>query len=164
MNTFSLKTHARLHSRKSITGLLTLFLALITSFFSTANTANDYQLESKASNSKELYIDPAFAFATFKTMTVDVSVVDSDGNPISGGIALISDIPEDVLELSDQRLEQKSLISVVRTDDYGRIYQDVEVSNSVTKILLELNIQSQNNKIIVELDNAPYISHLFEVE
>jgi hypothetical protein len=97
-------------------------------------------------------------------MTVDISVVDINGNPVAGAIALISNIPEEVLDLYDQRLEQKSLIGVVRSDEYGRVYQTLELSSSVKRVLLELNIQSENNKVIIELDNTEYISHFFQVE
>jgi hypothetical protein len=149
--------------------LITMFLALFLPADANGNTLQDHQpmagkLDTNAGRSKELYVEPEFRFDTFKLMTVDISVVDLNGNPVAGAIALISNIPEDVLDLYDQRLEQKSLIGVVRSDEYGRVYQTLELSSSVKRVLLELNIQSENNKVIIEVDNTEYISHFFQVE
>ena len=157
--------------RSSIIKLVLISLCLLIFLPTSAigNTTQDHQpmaekLDAKAGRSKELYVEPEFRFNTFKSMTVDISVVDLNGYPVSGAIALISNIPEDVLDLYDQRLEQKSLIGVVRSDESGHIYQQLELSSSVKRVLLELNIQSENNKVIIELDDTRYISHFFQVE
>ncbi|MFT5813519.1 MAG: hypothetical protein ACI9VT_001271 [Psychroserpens sp.] len=150
-------------------GLVLITLCLVLPANTNGNTLQDHQpmagkLDTNAGRSKELYVEPEFRFDTFKSMTVDISVVDLNGNPIAGAIALISNISEDVLDLYDQRLEQKSLIGVLRSDEYGHVYQTLELSSSVTRVLLELNIQSVNNKVIIEVDNRQYISHFFQVE
>jgi hypothetical protein len=155
--------------RSSSIMLALISLCLFSSSSASGNTRQDHQpmaekLDAKAGRSKELYVEPEFRFNTFKSMTVDISVVDLNGYPVSGAIALISNIPEDVLDLYDQRLQQKSLIGVVRSDDSGHIYQNLELSSSVKRVLLELNIKSENNKVIIELDDTQYISHFFQVE
>jgi hypothetical protein len=168
MNTI-LNTRSRLGTSNAICFALKLSLTLLVLVGGMANAADDYQLgegqlNSKASNSRELNVAPHFTFETFRTMTIDITVVNSAGAPLSGVIALISDVPKDVTDLADQRLEKKALVSVVRTDDYGRVYQDIEVSNSISKILLELNIQSENNKVIIALNDKQHISHFFEID
>jgi hypothetical protein len=155
--------------RSSSIMLALISLCLFSSSSASGNTRQDHQpmaekLDAKAGRSKELYVEPEFRFNTFKSMTVDISVVDLNGYPVSGAIALISNIPEDVLDLYDQRFQQKSLIGVVRSDDSGHIYQNLELSSSVKRVLLELNIKSENNKVIIELDDTQYISHFFQVE
>ena len=156
-----------LRSSSIMLALISLCLFLPSS--ANGNTRQDNQpiagkLDAKAGRSKELYVEPEFRFNTFKSMIVDISVVDLNGHPVPGAIALISNIPEDVLDLYDQRLQQKSLIGVVRSDESGLIYQKLELSSSVKRVLLELNIQSENNKVIIELDETQYISHFFQVE
>jgi len=155
--------------RSSNIKLVLISLCLVFSPNTTGNTTQNHQpmaekLDVNAGRSKELYVEPEFRFDTFVTITVDISVVDSNGNPVADAIALISNIPEDALDLYDQRLEQKSLIGVVRSDASGLIYQTVELSNSVKRVLLELNIQSKNNKVIIELDDTRHISHFFQVK
>ena len=167
MNKSLLNTGYILRSSSIMIALISLCLFSPSS--ASGNTRLDNQpmaekLDTKAGRSKELYVEPEFRFNTFKSMTVDISVVDLNGYPVSGAIALISNIPEDVLDLYDQRLQQKSLIGVVRSDDSGHIYQNLELSSSVKRVLLELNIQSENNKVIIELDDTRYISHFFQVE
>ena len=167
MNKSLLNTGYILRSSSIMIALISLCLFSPSS--ASGNTRLDNQtmaekLDTKSGRSKELYVEPEFRFNTFKSMTVDISVVDLNGYPVSGAIALISNIPEDVLDLYDQRLEQKSLIGVVRSDESGHIYQQLELSSSVKRVLLELNIQSENNKVIIELDNTRYISHFFQVE
>ena len=157
---------------RSITIKRALLVVCLVLFFPATATGNNTQghqpdaskLDVNASRSKELYVEPEFGFDTFKSMTLDISVADINGNPVAGAIARILTIPADVLDLYDQRLEQKSLISVVRSDQVGRVYQVLELSNSVTRVLLELNIQSEHNKVIIELDDTQYISHFFQVE
>jgi anti-anti-sigma regulatory factor len=155
--------------RSTTIGFVLITLCLVLPANTNGNTLGNHQpmagkLDTNASRSKELYVEPEFRFDTFKSMTVDISVVDLNGNPVAGAIALISNIPKDVSDLYDQRLEQKSLIGIVRSDQYGRVYQTLELSSSVTRVLLELNIQSENNKVIIDIDDTQYISHFFQVE
>jgi hypothetical protein len=165
----NLLLNKRYISRQTTIGFVLITLFLVLPADANENTLQNHQpmavkLDTNAGRSKELYVEPEFRFDTFKLMTVDISVVDLNGNPVAGAIALISNIPKDVLDLYDQRLEQKSLIGVVRSDQYGRVYQTLELSSSVKRVLLELNIQSENNKVIIEVDNTEYISHFFQVE
>jgi hypothetical protein len=169
MKKLLLKTGYIVKSSTITLALTTLCFALLLPATATGKTTSDYQpsagkLDANAGRSKELYVAPDFRFDTFKSMTVDISIVDLNGEPVSGAIALISNIPEDVLDLYDQRLEQKALIGIVRSDQYGRVYQALELSSSVKRVLLELKIQSENNKVIIELDDTQYISHFFQVE
>ena len=123
--------------------------------------ADTTKLITKAKRSTDLYVEPAFNFESHRTYTLDFSVTDKDGEPLSGVILLISSIPDDVEDVDDEALLDKSLMSILRTDQYGRVYQQVEAAKIYTNLLVELNMQTEGNKVIVDASETDYVSHHF---
>lgn len=147
-----------------------LMLVIVLSVVSTMTLAQqDYQpdttkLDSKAGSSAELYVEKEFNFETYKRVVLDLSVVDLAGNPVSGALLRVSVIDPDIVALTDERLSDKSLVKIARTDQFGRLYQNLELSNSILKVLLELDMHQENNKVIVELDESLHLQHVFSAE
>lgn len=154
-------SYAAISNKKFV---LALLLALPLADFANSTTspsANLDKLDNKASRSTQLYVEPEFNFRTYQSILLDLSVVNTQSMPIHQALLSISAIPTEVNELSDERLVKKSLLGSVRTDGFGRVYQTLEISNSVSKVLIELNAQGVNNKVIIDLANTDHISHVF---
>jgi hypothetical protein len=122
------------------------------------------KLETKAGKSRDLYVEADFDFQTFQSVTLDFLVLDAQQLPLDGALLSISLVPDDVVDASDQRLQKKSLLAFVRTDEFGRIYQPLELSNSVKKVLIELDIMRPDNKLIIDVTDTQHITHLFTSE
>lgn len=144
-----------------------LYLAVCT--VKVANATESYQpdtqrLVTKAAQSKDLYVEPDFNFQTFSTYILELSVNDQNGQPASGVILRIFSTDAENVQSKDSLGAPKSLLGIVRTDQYGSVYQTIEISRSVKQILLELNTQSPDNQVLIKLAGQEYISHTFAVD
>lgn len=123
--------------------------------------ADPIKKRNKALNSNDLYVESQFDFSTFQSVKLDIYVTDESGNPAEGVLLKLSAIPADIVEITDPRMADASLLNIARTDEYGRVYREVEVSNSVEKLLLELNASAQVNKVVYPLDDSLHIAYTF---
>lgn len=144
-----------------------LYLAVFTVNVASANVS--YQpdikkLTTKAAQSKNLYVEPDFNFQTFNTYTLELSVNDQDGQPASGVILRVFSSKDENVISENEVVSQKSLLAIVRTDQYGSVYQTIEIPKSIKQVLLELNSKSPDNQVLIELENQEYISHIFAVD
>lgn len=166
-NTFAIDDLVKKMRKRSLA--LSLALALIFPLSSFAveslkQSVESDRLDIKAERSTDLYVEPNFNFQTYHSILVDIFVNDAQSRPLNEALLSISSIPYEVNDLSDELIVQKSLLSYVRTDGFGRVYQAIEVSNSVKKLLIELNIQGPNNKIIVDVTDKEQINLVFTSE
>jgi len=137
-----------------------LYLAVLTVNMANANESyrpDTGKLVTKAAQSKDLYVEPDFNFQTLKTYTLELSVNNQAGQPAQGSILRI-------YSTDDGLAAQRSLLGIVRTDQYGSVYQTIELSQSVKQVLLELNSQSHDNQVLINLKEQEYISYVFEVD
>lgn len=146
-----------------------VYFYLAVSIVNVANATETYlpdtvKLETKAAQSKDLYVEPDFNFDTFNTYTLELYVNDQDGEPAQGAILRVFSTNDENIQQKEGVTSQKSLLGIVRTDHYGRVYQTIEISQSVTQVLLELNSQSPDNQVLIKLADKEYISHVFEVD
>lgn len=122
------------------------------------------KLFTKATKSIDLYAEPDFNFQTFNTYTLELSVRDQAGQPAQGVILRVFSTDDKSVQSKDGLTAQRTLLGIVRTDQYGSVYQTIEISQSVKQVLLELNSQSPDNQFLIELAGLEYISHDFEVD
>ncbi|MGJ8680768.1 hypothetical protein [Paraglaciecola sp.] len=149
--------------------LLTLLLGVGTSAYANQDyQANIQKLNIKANKTKELFVAPNFNFNTYKTLTLDILVLDETGLPRSNKLLLVSSVPTIAAADENQDIEktyaQKSVISLARTDEFGRVYKQIEVSNLLTSILIELNEKTSNNRVLLALPDSLHVSHTFEIK
>lgn len=126
--------------------------------------AETQRLQTKAGKSYDLYVESSFNFRTFKTITLDILVTNTQGLPSANKILLVSTIPDGEDDQLEQRYVQKSVLSLIRTDEYGRVYKPIEVSNSISSLLIELNEQTANNKVLIDVPDSLHVSHSFEIQ
>ena len=110
-----------------------------------------------------MYVEPDFNFQTFNTYTLELFINDQDGQPAQGAILRVFSTDDETIHSEDGQVTQKTLLAMVRTDQDGRVYQTIEISQSVKQILLALNSQSPDNQVLNNLADLEYISHTFEV-
>ena len=122
------------------------------------------KLVTKAAQSMDLYVEPDFNFQTFKTYTLELSVNNQAGQPAQGAILRIYSTDDENVQSEDGLAAQRSLLGIVRTDQYGSVYQTIELSQSVKQVLLEFDSQSPDNQVLINLTDKEYISHIFEVD
>lgn len=115
---------------------------------------DDMKLEQAASKSEELYVEPEFQFDTFKSVTLDVLLTNNDGQPMVNTLIFVSAIDQNITELDDPELANKSLITVLKTDESGAVYRQLEMSQSVTKVLFEINAIGTNNEYIQDIGDV----------
>lgn len=126
--------------------------------------ADPVKKQTKAQKSGDLYVDPQFDFVTFQSVTLDIYVTDESGEPAEGIVVRLLSIEPDITESADPRIADASLLSISRTDQFGRVFQEVEISNSVEKVLLEMNANAQTNKAIFTLEDSHSLSFTFVSE
>ena len=118
-------------------------------------------LDTEANNSEQLYVQPDFKFDTHKVITLDISAVNNDGQALANTLMFISAVDSDINELTDERLQQKALLTVARTNANGEVLREVETANTVTKLLIELNTVGIENEVLVTLADDNYVSYQF---
>ena len=112
------------------------------------------KLEQEASSSQELYVEPEFHFDTFKSLTLDLLVTDYEGQPMANTMIFVSAIEPGVTELDSPKLANKSLITVLKTDSSGAVYRQLEMSQTVTNLLFEINAIGTNNEFIQDISDS----------
>ena len=148
-------------------GCVCLYLAMCTVKLANANQGylpDAQKLNTKASQSKDLYVEPDFNFKTFNTYTLELFVSDQNEQPAQGVILRVFSTNDENIQSEDGVPAQKSLLGIVRTDQYGSVYQTIEISQSVKQVLLELNSQSPDNQVLIKLNDQEFISHSFTVD
>ena len=60
-----------------------------------------------------------------------------------------------------KRIANKSIIGIVKTDENGQVYSELEISNLTNLIYIQLKEQTAQNSALVRLDESLYISHVF---
>ena len=119
-------------------------------------------LDSSANKSTDLYVETDFTFDTYKVVTLDISATDPNGNALGNTLMFISVIDNEITELDDERLQNKELLSVAKTDENGSMYRQVEIASTVTKLLIELNTLGIENEVIVTINADNYVSYQFK--
>lgn len=127
---------------------------------------NDYtpdpvQLDEVAETSQDLFVDADFSFDSHREVIFDISAIDANNLPLSNLILAISIIDKDIVDYDDPRLQQKSLLSMAKTDNNGQIYVSLELPQTASKVLLELNAVGMQNDVIKSIDDDGYVLHQF---
>ncbi len=118
--------------------------------------------EQTADQTEDLYVEQNFEFNTYKVITIDIQATDDVGAALANTLLFISSLPAEMTELDDERMAEKSLISVFKTDSSGGVYTEVEVSSNVKNVLLELNTLGIENEVIVTLAEDNMVQHHFK--
>jgi len=124
-------------------------------------TPSSDKLTSAAQSSSELYVEPSFKFTNFQTVILDIFVTDATSQPRGNLMLSVSAINSEIVDYDDPRLQEKSLLTKRKTGTNGRIYLNLELSNNVKKVLLELNALGVENDVIVSIDENGVIEHHF---
>lgn len=133
---------------------------------STTTTTESYQpdpekQQNTAEETDDLYVEEDFEFNTYKVLTIDIQAVDDLGEALANTLLFVSSVPEQVSELDDQRMAEKSLMSVFKTDSSGAIYTQMEISTNVNKVLLELNTLGIENEVLISLSEDNMLQYQF---
>mgnify|MGYP005986342763 CR=1 FL=1 len=125
-------------------------------------TPDPVKLTEPATLSTELFVEPNFAFSSYKNVIFDVDVVDFNNNPMSDLMLSISIVDNEIVDYDDPRLQDKSLLAKVKTDNNGQIYLNLEIPKKVSNILLELNAVGIENDVILAIDDSGVVMYNFQ--
>lgn len=114
-----------------------------------------------AQTSDELYVAESFTFSHYQMVSVDITTADSNGNPLVHQMLAVSVIDDEIEAYDDPRLQEKRLLTYLKTDSQGRITRDIEMPTSVNKVLLELNAVGVDNDVITTINAMGAIEHHF---
>ncbi len=114
-------------------------------------TPDESKLDADAESSSDLYVEPEFQFDTYKTLTVDLLISNIEGAPMANTMVFISAVPADVTELDAPELADKSLLTVAKTDSSGVIYRQLEVSQTLSKVLIEVSAIGVENERLIDV-------------
>lgn len=114
-----------------------------------------------AQTSDELYVAERFTFSHYQMVSVDITTADSNGNPLVHQMLAVSVIDDEIEAYDDPRLQEKRLLTYLKTDSQGRITRDIEMPTSVNKVLLELNAVGVDNDVITTINAMGAIEHHF---
>jgi len=129
-------------------------------------TVVDYEPDTEkllntAEDSGDLYVEPMFNFDSFKSVRFDINAVNNLNQSLSDVMMTISVIDKNITEYDDPLLQGKSLLTKVFTDANGQINITLEIPQSVTKLLLELNALGLENDVIYLLGESEIVTHNF---
>jgi hypothetical protein len=119
------------------------------------------KLSAKAESSTDLFVEADFAFDSFREVIFDINATNINNLPLSDLILAISVIDSDIIEYDDPRLQEKSLLSIAKTDENGQIYISLELPQTAAKVLLELNALGMQNDVIIPIDDRQRVVHHF---
>lgn len=145
--------------------IFTLFTLVIWSNTNAFAQDKDYQpdkkrLDSKASRSTNLYVEPEFSFDTNKMITLDIQAIDDKGVPLGKHLVFISgrEIHEDD---SPDMLPNYSLLGIELTDEAGNIYKQMEISSEIDELEIKVQAVGIKDRINVNLSEVNHIQHIF---
>ena len=118
-------------------------------------------LNSEANKSTQLYVEPDFTFDTHKRLTLDISATGARGQVLSDTLVTVSVVDSDITALDDERLQNKALLMVAKTDGNGELYRQVEIASSQQKLRIELNALGIENEVLAAIANDNYVSYQF---
>lgn len=110
-------------------------------------------LYTAAGSSTELYVEPQFNFDTHKTLNIEFQISDVEGKPLNNTMVFLSSIGDEVVALDDPNIANKSLLSVLKTDAAGNITKAIEVNQTVTNLLIEIDSLGIENEHIITIPN-----------
>lgn len=120
------------------------------------------KLEQVAESSNDLYVAPDFNFEDHKSLTFDISATDDQGQNLSDSLIFVYQIDSDIEELEDERLTNRSMLVVLKTDSAGQVYQQLETPVSVTKLMLKINTLGIENTALVNVEEGRLVQYRFE--
>lgn len=118
-------------------------------------------LDNEANKSTQLYVEPDFTFDTHKVITLDISATGANGQALIDTLVLVSVVDDDINAMDDERLQNKSLLTVAKTDGSGSIYRKIEIASTENKLLIELNALGIENEVLIAIAEDNYVSHQF---
>ncbi|MFT4993893.1 MAG: hypothetical protein ACI965_000914 [Paraglaciecola sp.] len=124
-------------------------------------TPEPLKLRAEAETSQDLFVEANFAFDSYRKVIFDIDATDVNSLPLSDVMLAISVINKEIVQHDDPRLQQKSLISMAKTDKNGQIYLSLELPQTATKVLLELNAVGMQNDVIISIDDGGQVLHHF---
>lgn len=118
-------------------------------------------LDNEANKSTQLYVEPDFTFDTHKVITLDISAIGANGQALIDTLVLVSVVDDDINAMDDERLQNKALLTVAKTDGSGSIYRKIEIASTENKLLIELNALGIENEVLIAIAEDNYVSHQF---
>jgi hypothetical protein len=119
------------------------------------------KLSAEAERSQDLFVEADFAFDSYQEVIFDINATDVNNFSLSDLILAISVIDSEIVKHDDPRLQEKSLLSMAKTDANGQIYISLELPQTAAKVLLELNALGMQNDVIISIDDGRRVVHHF---
>lgn len=116
-----------------------------------------------ASSTKQLDISAEFRFETFKTTKLDLTVTDTNGDAIEGKLIRVFSVPLDAQSTNESDIDKRSTLLIARTDAFGRVYTDIQITNSTKQLLLVVDVVGTDNKVLKGFSGEETISNHFVV-
>lgn len=147
---------------KADTGVGTTTSTTTTTTTTTVSYAPDPAKQKEtASKSSELYVEEAFQFNTYKTLTLDIQAYDEEGEPLANTLMFLSSIPDEMIEKESELLRQKSLVAVLKLNENGAYYGEIEIAADVNNTLVQLNAMGIENEAIIAVPENNILQYQF---
>jgi len=140
-------------------------LVLLSAAISTVHAA-EYQpaeslLETKADRSNQLYVSPEFNFDNQRRITLDLMAFDDQGDPLINTLVVIKGRASESRYL-DEEPQSYELVSMLRTDDSGAVYREVELADQIDQLQIQVQTVGIENVLHIELIDDDAVYHTFE--
>lgn len=120
-------------------------------------TPDSDKLALEAETSLDLFVETDFNFNSFREIGLDINVQSFEGKYIADSLVYISSLPDGIVELDDERMSERSLIAVTKTDGNGHSLVRFETPQVVNNLLIEIRSLGVNNKHIVDISEQDYL-------
>lgn len=119
------------------------------------------KLDNKAGNSKQLYIEPDFNFNSHRSVVIDLIALNDEGLPLAQQLIFVSGRAASEDEASEEPPTYE-LLSIVVTDESGKVYSTLEVSDDINELSIESQILGVESAVVVDLNDTLTVNHTFQ--
>ncbi|MCF2856560.1 hypothetical protein L1286_03700 [Pseudoalteromonas sp. SMS1] len=118
-------------------------------------------LQTTASASTELYVEPDFTFRTSDDVALELSGQDVFGESLAGRAIKIYSFSMDVPSVEDELMGQKQLIATLRFNSAGQLQHTLTVPQTAQTMLIRVDGMLETNQVLFKLDSDEVITHTF---
>ncbi|KZN49517.1 hypothetical protein N474_04445 [Pseudoalteromonas luteoviolacea CPMOR-2] len=118
-------------------------------------------LQSAATASTELYVEPDFKFRTSDDVSLELNGQDVFGESLAGRAIKIYSFSVDVPSVEDEVMGQKQLIATLRFNAAGQLQHTLTVPQTAQTMLIRVDGMLETNQVLFKLDSDEAITHTF---
>ncbi|KZN34850.1 hypothetical protein N480_19855 [Pseudoalteromonas luteoviolacea S2607] len=118
-------------------------------------------LQTAASASTELYVEPDFKFRTSDDISLELDGQDVFGESLAGRAIKVYSFSMEVPSVEDELMGNKQLIATLRFNSAGQLQHTLTVPQTTQTMLIRVDGMLETNQVLFKLDSSTSVTHTF---